>query len=91
MQIRYLMIGAAVLSLGAASFAEPAKPATQQPAQPASQEPEQPANRPAQVMLASAEQQPTPLAAADQRAPAPAKRRAVRVTTCRCGDQASDH
>jgi hypothetical protein len=83
MQIRSLAIAVAALSLGASALAEPAKPAPQQPAQPA--------NRPAQVVLASAEESPTVPTPSAQETPAPAKKRAARVTTCRCAGQSSDH
>jgi len=78
---RYLLAVSAALVIGsAASAAEPVKPELRESAQPAS--------RPAQVVLASADQvQTTPPNVAEQAA-APVKRpRAARVTTCRCGTQ----
>jgi hypothetical protein len=83
MHARFVMIAAASLTVGTAAPAEPAKA----PAQAAAQ----PANRPARpVMMASADQVPTP-APADQGASTPAKpHRAARVTTCRCGGQTEE-
>jgi len=77
MSARLTMIAAAALSIGTSAFAEPAR--TQDHAN-------QPANRPAAIVLASAEAAQAPAPAADQPTPPPAKRRAARVTTCRCGD-----
>jgi hypothetical protein len=84
MSARLTMIAAAALAIGTltthtAAFAEPAR--TQDHA-------DQPANRPAAIVLASAESAQGQAAApsADQPAPPQAKRRAARVTTCRCGD-----
>jgi len=76
------MIAAAVLTAGSAVAAEPAKA----PAQAAAQ----PGNRSAPVMLASADQVPTP-APTDQATPQQVKpHRAARVTTCRCGGQTEE-
>lgn len=73
-----LSIIAAALALSAgvavaASRQEPSDPKAPASAQPA----------PAQIVLASARDQP---AAAAQPGTVPAKRRIARVTTCRCGD-----
>lgn len=78
MSARSVVIAIAMLAAGTAVTAEPPKA----PAKDAVQ----PAKRPASVMLASADQvsSPTPT---DQNVQAPVKRRAARVTTCRCGDQ----
>jgi hypothetical protein len=77
MSARFMVIAAAALATaGVAVAAEPVKPEVQQASQPTT--------RPAQVLLASAEQVQAPVAPSDQ--PAPVKRRAARVTTCRCGD-----
>jgi hypothetical protein len=81
MHSRYLLAVSAALAIGsAASAGEPVKPEARDSAQPTS--------RPAQVVLASADQvQTTPPGVSEQVA-APVKRpRAARVTTCRCGNQ----
>ena len=68
MRTRYLLIASAGLAIAVSAAAEPAKPVHAA---------SQPTNRPAEVIMASAEQ-----------IPAPAKRpRAARVTTCRCAGQ----
>ena len=80
MRTRYL-IASAALAFAASAEAEPAKPL--HPAV-------QPANRPAEVMMASAERIPVviPVAVTDGQETAPAKKpRAARVTTCRCAGQ----
>ena len=78
MNARFIPIAAAMLIGSAAFAAEPVKPA----AQPATQV--QP--RPTEVVLASADQLPSP-APRDQQVVPPAKHpRVGRVTTCRCGD-----
>jgi hypothetical protein len=77
MSARLMMIAAAVLTIGTSALAEPAR--TEDHAN-------QPASRPAAIVLASAEAAQAPAPAADQPTPPPAKRRAARVTTCRCGD-----
>ena len=79
---RYLMIASAALAFAGAAAAEPAKPADKpNAAQPAN-------NRPAEVVLASAEQLPTPAAVDQAQAVTPPKKpRAARVTTCRCAGQ----
>ena len=86
MQVRNLLVGAVAMSLTTLAAAEPVK------ADVAGSTP--PANRPAEVVLASAEQVSAPLpavqdqsAAAQTPAATPVKKRAARVTTCRCGDQ----
>ena len=64
-----------------------ASPAAADPAQkPKVEQASQPAEKPVQTMLASASdvQMPQPMKQ-DEAAPAP-KRRAARVTACRCGD-----
>jgi hypothetical protein len=81
MKSRVAIIALTMLAAGTAAAAEPPKASAQAPAQ-------QP-NRPARVMLASAEQVPAP-APADQANPQSPKHRAARVTTCRCGDQAAE-
>ena len=78
MSARLMVIAAVALTIGTSVTAEPAKT-------PAS-DTSRPASRPAEVVLASADQ-----AGARETAPAqaavPAKRpRVARVTTCRCGD-----
>jgi hypothetical protein len=78
MSARLTIIAAAVLTIGTSALAEPAR--TEDHAN-------QPANRPAAIVLASAETAQAPAQAVDQPTPPPAKRpRAARVTTCRCGD-----
>lgn len=81
MRSRDLLIVSAALAIGtAASAADPAKPE----ARPAAQSP----SRPAEIVLASADQVQPSAPAAREQASAPVKRpRAARVTTCRCGDQ----
>ena len=71
-----LIVTAACLVLSAApALSEPQKTRVEQPRQP----------RPAQVVLASADQLARP--ATDEQTQTPAKRpRIARVTTCRCGD-----
>ena len=78
---RYLMIASAALAIAGAAAAEPAKPAGKPAAQPVK-------DRPAEVVLASAEQLPTPAAVDQAQAVTPPKKpRAARVTTCRCAGQ----
>ena len=80
MLTRYAMFGAAALAFAGIAAAEPVKPESA----PSSQA----TNRPA-VVLASADQVRTP-AAIDQaqaESATPVKRRAARVTSCRCGGQ----
>ena len=83
MSVRNLLIGAVAMSMTTLASAEPAKP---EPAAP------QAANRPAEVVLASAEQAVASIPAVQDPAAAetpaaPVKKRAARVTTCRCADQ----
>lgn len=75
-----LLITSATLGFGPAALAEPAKAPVQKA--------EQPADRPVEIVIASADQA-RPSASIDQHDPAaaPVKRRAARVTTCRCGGQ----
>ena len=79
---RYLMIAsAAALVATGVSAAEPSKPADKPAAHPAN-------DRPAEVVLASAEQLPTPAAVDQAQATTPVKKpRAARVTSCRCAGQ----
>ena len=80
MHARSLVIAAAALTFAEVGFAEPPK----------SQPREVNANprRPATVVLASADQVPTPVPSAQDPSSAPAKpARRGRVTTCRCADQ----
>jgi len=85
MLVRKLLIAAAAMSFTAMAAAEPPKTVAPGAAQPV--------NRPAEVVLASAEQVSVPSPAAQdqnteaQTPAAPVKKRAARVTTCRCGDQ----
>ena len=85
MHTRFMLVAAlAAMTLTAPLGAEPVKA----PAQPAAQ----PVDRPAEILVASAEiRSPGQNAEAPQseaQAPAPAKRpRAARVTTCRCAGQ----
>ena len=78
MDNRYLLIGSAALAIAAAGAAAPVKPPS-----------EIAQARPAEVLLASAEQQMrTPDPSAQPQISTPAKRpRAARVTTCRCAGQ----
>lgn len=84
MHTRFMLVAAlAAMTLSAPVGAEPAKA----PAQPAAQP-----NRPAEILLASAEirapGQTVEAAQGEAQSPAPAKRpRAARVTTCRCAGQ----
>jgi hypothetical protein len=81
MSARLVMFTVAMLAAGSALAAEPPKTPVKEAAQPA--------KRPAPVMLASAEQVPNPTPG-DQVVQAPVKRRAARVTSCRCGDQVEE-
>ena len=77
---RYSLIAAAALAIAGAASAEPAKPEVREAAKPT--------ERPAAVILASAEQVPASAPIAEGEAPAPVKpRRAARVTSCRCAGQ----
>jgi hypothetical protein len=85
MNSRYLMIASAALALAGGAAAEPVKPADQPTVQPAN-------NRPAEVVLASAEQAPTPAGVTQAQAAAPVKKpRAARVTSCRCAGQTPEN
>ena len=75
---RYLIIASSALAFAGAAAAEPAKPG-QPEAKPAAQ-------RPAEVVLASAEQIPAPATVTPAATPAK-KPRAARVTSCRCAGQ----
>jgi hypothetical protein len=76
-----ILIAATALTMATSGLAEPAKAPAAEAGKAAS--------RPAQVVMASADQVEAPAPAADQPAATPAKRpRAARVTTCRCGDPA---
>jgi hypothetical protein len=83
MHSRISAIGAVALTLAAVASAEPAKPEARPSVQATS--------RPPELVMASAEQARTPAAVAtDQTQPAtsaPVKKRAARVTSCRCADQ----
>jgi hypothetical protein len=83
MNARFVLIAAATLMSGQAFAAEPVKAPAQATAQPHS------APAAAPVVLASAGDVRAP-STADQQAPTPPKRHLVRVTSCRCGDQAAD-
>ena len=76
---RYLIIASSALAFAGAAAAEPAKPAGQPEVKPAAQ-------RPAEVVLASAEQIPAPATVTPAATPAK-KPRAARVTSCRCAGQ----
>jgi hypothetical protein len=81
MDARLGLIALALLTAGTGVGAEPPKASAKEAGQPA--------KRPAAVMLASAEQVPTPTPA-DSNPQTPVKHRAARVTTCRCGDQLAE-
>jgi len=68
-----LMVFAGLLTVGTAALCEPSK----------AREPAQPQHRTGPIVLASADVQ-APATPTSQ--PVLAKRRIVRVTTCRCGD-----
>jgi hypothetical protein len=76
-----LLVIAATLAVGTAAAAEPAKPHAAAAA-PAS-------TRPVEVVLASADTV-RPVQPGEGQSAAPVKRRAARVTTCRCGDPQPD-
>lgn len=79
MHVRFSLIASTALGIATAAAAEPPK---------AARETAQPQSRPAEVVLASADQVQAPQVNPQDQAPAPVKRpRAARVTTCRCGDQ----
>jgi hypothetical protein len=75
---RFALIAVASLVTSSAFAADTAQP----PAHPTTEQ-----QRPAQVVLASADDTHSTATASDQSSPAP-KRRIARVTTCRCGDPA---
>ena len=81
MHSRCLIIAATALAFAGSAAAEPAKPA----AQPAS------TSRPAEVVLASADQIRTPAVVAQAQATPAKKPRAARVTTCRCAGQTTQN
>ena len=79
---RTLLAASAILAIAAPAAADPAQPGQREAAA------QSPTNRPAQVVLASAEQVQAEVPAETQVASTPPKRpRAARVTSCRCGDQ----
>lgn len=80
MHARFVLIATAMLMSGSAFAAEPAKPPVQPNAPSQSSQPP--------VVLASASD--VRATSSDQQSPAPPKRHLVRVTSCRCGDQAAD-
>lgn len=86
MLVRYLLAGAIALGLTAPSAAQTAQPQGQ-PTQAAE-------SRPAEVVMASAERTSVPNAeapaAASETPAAPARKRAARVTSCRCAGQTPD-
>jgi hypothetical protein len=80
MHSRYLLIASAALAFAGSAAAEPPKADARDAAQPK--------NAPAKVLLASADQVQAPAPAVpDAAAPVPLKKRAARVTSCRCGGQ----
>jgi hypothetical protein len=81
---RQLFVAIAGLSLGAAAAlaAEPSKAPVAKA--------EEPAGRSAPVVVAVADATATPAANVRADSPAPPPRRHARVTTCRCGGQASE-
>jgi hypothetical protein len=86
MYARLVIIAAALSTLGAAAAADPARVPDSAKAE--ATHPQKP------VVLASADSVETPAPAAAQQPAAAPKKRAARVTTCRCGDpqpSASDH
>jgi hypothetical protein len=80
MYARFVLIAATTLMGAGALAAEPVKAPAQQVAQPHTAQ--------APVVLASAADVQTPANA--QQSPTPPKRHLVRVSSCRCGDQAVD-
>jgi hypothetical protein len=73
-----LTVIAGLLSVGGPAVAEPPKAEVARSAPPQ--------ERPAEVVLASADAVHAPAPEGARSTPAPAKRRIGRVTTCRCGD-----
>jgi hypothetical protein len=79
MSVRAVLIVAATLMSASTLSAEPPKA----PAHPQAH----PQSRPAEVVLASADESANASPGVTEQNPAPAKRpRVARVTTCRCGD-----
>jgi hypothetical protein len=76
-----LTVIAGLLSVGSPAVAEPPKAEAARSAQPQ--------ERPAEVVLASADTVRGPAPDRARPTPAPAKRRIGRATTCRCGDPQS--
>ena len=78
---RYLLIAAAAVAVAGNAVAEPAKPEPR----PAGQQ----GQRPAEIIMASADQvqTPPPIAAQAQDSASVKKPRAARVTSCRCAGQ----
>ena len=75
--MRIALVMAAAASLAVPAVADPHKPVSRD---------NQSRHPSAPVILASADTPPPPPADSAQQNAAPAKRRAGRVTTCRCGD-----
>ena len=80
MRARLLLVAVSGLSFAAAAAAEPAKAPIRKA--------EQPAEQAAPIVIASAEEVRTPVTGQDSGAPAKRERKA-RVTTCRCGGEAT--
>jgi hypothetical protein len=80
--VRLSMIALGTFGICGRALAEPPKAAPAKPAQTQA--------RPGQIVLASAEQVRGTSPEAAQANSAPAKRRAARVTKCRCGDPQPD-
>jgi len=80
MRARLLMVAVAGLAVTAAAAAEPPKAPVRKA--------EQPTEQPAPVLVAAADQvRAEPAAQPQPQAAAPVKRRAARVSSCRCGGQ----
>ena len=82
MHARLLIVAITGLSFAAAAAAEPAKAPVRKA--------DLPVEQAAPVVVASADEAPTP-AAADQKAVPVKRERKARVTTCRCGDQTASN
>lgn len=80
---RYWIVASAALAMAGTAAAEPAKPAPQPAEQVAP-------SRPAEVIMASADQIRPPIVVAQAGTPAK-KPRAARVTTCRCAGQSGQN
>lgn len=81
MTIRGIMIAATAMSAATMAIAEPTQPNVRQASQQDS--------RPVEVVMASADRLPNtenPSAEAQPASAAAPRKRAARVTTCRCGD-----